>query len=78
MALGIVFLLYAIGNVVFNTYYPTFLQQSLGQVAPAYMPNAWTIHNAEALKKIIKIPVLGVNRITDPLMAEMAVSEGYP
>lgn len=28
--LGIIFLLYAIGNVIFNTYYPTFLQQSLG------------------------------------------------
>ncbi|QSX07658.1 MFS transporter [Alkalibacter rhizosphaerae] len=28
--LGIIFLLYAVGNVIFNTYYPTFLQQSLG------------------------------------------------
>jgi 2,4-dienoyl-CoA reductase-like NADH-dependent reductase (Old Yellow Enzyme family) len=56
-------------NGVYGTY-------NLGQVAPMYMPHAWTIHNAAEIKKLVKIPVIGVNRITDPLMAETILTMG--
>ena len=57
-------------NGVYGTY-------NKGQVAPMYMPHAWTINNAAELKKIVKIPVIGVNRINDPMMADMFLSMGY-
>jgi NADPH-dependent 2,4-dienoyl-CoA reductase/sulfur reductase-like enzyme len=56
-------------NGVYGTYNP-------GQVAPMYMPHAWTIHNAAEVKKLVNIPVIGVNRITDPLMADNLLSIG--
>ncbi|SHI03618.1 2,4-dienoyl-CoA reductase [Sporobacter termitidis DSM 10068] len=57
-------------NGVYGTYNP-------GQVAPSYQPHAWTIDNAAALKKVVKIPVLGVNSIDDPLMAESLLESGF-
>lgn len=57
-------------NGVYGTYNP-------GQVAPSYQPHAWTINNAAELKKVVKIPVLGVNSIDDPLMAESLLELGY-
>ena len=57
-------------NGVYGTY-------NKGQVAPMYMPHAWTINNAAELKKVVKIPVIGVNRINDPMMADMFLSLGY-
>ena len=57
-----------------NGVYGTF---NKGQVAPMYMPHAWTINNAAELKKVVKIPVIGVNRINDPMMADMFLSLGY-
>lgn len=48
-----------------------------GQVASSYSPNAWTIGNAAELKKIVSIPVLGVNRINDPMMADQLIDMGY-
>lgn len=48
-----------------------------GQVASSFAPNAWTIGNAAELKKIVKIPVLGVNRINDPMMADQLIDMGY-
>ncbi len=57
-------------NGVYGSYNPS-------QISTMYMPHGWTIQNAAALKKVVKIPVLGVNRITDPLMAEHFVAMGY-
>lgn len=57
-------------NGVYGSYNPS-------QVSTLYMPHGWTIRNAAELKKVVKIPVLGVNRITDPLMAEQFLSMGF-
>lgn len=57
-------------NGVYGTYNP-------GQVSPSYQPHAWTIDNAAELKKIVNIPVLGVNSIDDPLMAENLLDLGF-
>ena len=57
-------------NGVYGTYNP-------GQVTPSYLPHAWTIDNAAELKKIVNIPVLGVNSINDPLMAENLLDSDY-
>jgi len=56
-------------NGVYGTY-------NLGQVAPMYMPHAWTIENAAELKAVVSIPVIGVNRINDPLMADNLLAMG--
>ncbi len=55
----------------------TYGSYNLSQVSTYFMPHGWTIQNASELKKAVKIPVLGVNRITDPLMAEQFLSMGY-
>lgn len=47
------------------------------QVSTCYRPHAWTIQNAKALKEVVNIPVLGVNSIDDPLMAESLIMQGY-
>ena len=57
-------------NGIYGTYNP-------GQVAPSYQPHAWTIQNARALKEVVSIPVLGVNSINDPHMAESILAQGY-
>ena len=55
----------------------TYGSYNLSQVSTNFMPHGWTIQNAAELKKTVKIPVLGVNRITDPLMAEQFLSMGF-
>ena len=55
----------------------TYGSYNLSQVSTNFMPHGWTIQNAAELKKAVKIPVLGVNRITDPLMAEQFLSMGF-
>lgn len=57
-------------NGIYGTYNP-------GQVSPSYQPHAWTIQNAKALKEVVDIPVLGVNSIDDPGMAESILAQGY-
>ena len=57
-------------NGIYGTYNP-------GQVTPHFRPHAWTIENAKALKSVVSIPVLGVNSIDDPLMAESLLNQGY-
>jgi 2,4-dienoyl-CoA reductase-like NADH-dependent reductase (Old Yellow Enzyme family)/thioredoxin reductase len=57
-------------NGVYGTYNP-------GQVAPSFQGHAWTIRNALELKKVVKIPVLGVNSIDDPLMAESLLESEF-
>lgn len=57
-------------NGVYGSYNPS-------QISTMYMPHGWTIRNAAELKKSVRIPVLGVNRITDPLMAEHFLAMGY-
>lgn len=49
---------------------------NLAQVSVAPQPHAWTSSNARALKQIVDIPVMAVNSIDDPLMAEQLVEEG--
>ena len=57
-------------NGIYGTFNP-------GQVAPSFQPHAWTIQNARMLKEIVNIPVLGVNSIDDPLMADSILAQGY-
>lgn len=57
-------------NGLYGSYNPA-------QVSTCYRPHAWTIQNAKALKEVVDIPVLGVNSIDDPLMAESLVMQGY-
>lgn len=57
-------------NGIYGTFNP-------GQVAPSFQPHAWTIQNARMLKEVVNIPVLGVNSIDDPAMAESILAQGY-
>lgn len=41
-----------------------------GIVSTMYMPHAWTVDFAKEIKGIVNIPVITVNRINDPRMAE--------
>jgi len=41
-----------------------------GIVSSRYQPHAWTVDFAAEVKKLVKIPVITVNRINDPRMAE--------
>ena len=50
---------------------------NLAQVSTSYMPHAWTAGNAAEIKKLVKIPVMAVNSIDDPLMAESLVRDGF-
>jgi 2,4-dienoyl-CoA reductase-like NADH-dependent reductase (Old Yellow Enzyme family)/thioredoxin reductase len=43
---------------------------------PMYYSRGCYIHNAEAVKKVTKLPVIGVGRIVDPDMAEQFLQEG--
>lgn len=47
-----------------------------GIVSPMYVPHAWVANNAEEVKKIVKIPVITVNRINDPRMADQLIEMG--
>ncbi|MCR4600477.1 MAG: FAD-dependent oxidoreductase [Clostridia bacterium] len=49
---------------------------NLAQVSVAPQGHAWTSSNAKALKEVVSIPVMAVNSIDDPLMAEQLVAEG--
>lgn len=57
-------------NGVYGTYNPSI-------VSPMHLAPAWAAGNAAEFKKIVKVPVMAVNRITDPLMADMLISLGY-
>ena len=57
-----------------NGVYGTF---NTGIVAPMHLPPAFSAHNAAELKKMVKIPVMAVNRINDPAIAETLLSLGY-
>ncbi len=50
---------------------------NLAQVSNSYMPHAWTTNNAKEIKEIVNIPVMGVNSIDDPLMAESLLEDGF-
>ncbi|MFX1478270.1 MAG: FAD-dependent oxidoreductase [Promethearchaeota archaeon] len=43
---------------------------------PTYIPPGGFIHYPEAIKKVVKIPVIGVGNITDPAMADRFIQEG--
>lgn len=56
-------------NGIYGTY-------NLAQVSVAPQAHGWTSGNAKALKEIVNIPVMAVNSIDDPLMAEQMVANG--
>ena len=41
-----------------------------GTVSPMVVPHAWIVNLAEEVKKLVKVPIITVNRINDPLMAD--------
>lgn len=45
-------------------------------VSPMYVKHAWTVDYAEEIKKIVQIPVITVNRINDPRMADGLIAMG--
>lgn len=47
-----------------------------GIVSVAYEPHAFTSDNAKALKALVNIPIMAVNSIDDPVMAEHLVRTG--
>lgn len=47
-----------------------------GIVSPMYVDHAWLANAAEEVKKIVKIPVITVNRINDPRMADQLIEMG--
>lgn len=42
-------------------------------IPPSSVHEAFAVNNAEAIKKVVHIPVIGVGRINDPLLAEEAI-----
>lgn len=47
-----------------------------GIVSPMVIPHAWTVDFAEEIKRLVKLPVITVNRINDPLMADTLLQMG--
>lgn len=47
-----------------------------GIVSPMYVKHAWLAYAAEEVKKIVKIPVITVNRVNDPRMADQLIEMG--
>lgn len=45
-------------------------------IQPLYFPRGCITHLAEAIKKVVKIPVVTVGRINDPILAEKTVADG--
>lgn len=45
-------------------------------IPPAAVPHAWLANDAEAVRKVVSIPVISVGRINDPLVAEAVVASG--
>lgn len=45
-------------------------------ISPYYVPRAAYAGNAAAVKAVVKIPVIGVGRINDPLIAEAVLASG--
>ncbi len=47
-----------------------------GIVSPMVIPHAWTVGFAEEIKKLVDIPIITVNRINDPQMADILLEMG--
>ncbi|GKW01666.1 NADH oxidase [Pectobacterium carotovorum subsp. carotovorum] len=47
-----------------------------GTVSPMYVGHAWTVSLAEEIKQLVQIPVITVNRINDPRMADTILAMG--
>jgi 2,4-dienoyl-CoA reductase-like NADH-dependent reductase (Old Yellow Enzyme family)/thioredoxin reductase len=45
-------------------------------IAPASMPPGFTVYLAEAIKKVVRVPVIAVGRINTPALAESILQEG--
>ncbi|MFX1456474.1 MAG: FAD-dependent oxidoreductase [Promethearchaeota archaeon] len=48
----------------------------IGITIPTYIDHGGFIHNAEAIKKNVNIPVIGVGRINSPAMADRFIQQG--
>ena len=47
-----------------------------GTVSPMVYPHAWIVDLAAEVKKLVSIPVITVNRINDPMMADVLLDMG--
>ena len=45
-------------------------------IPPSAVPQAFAVNNAAEIKKVVTIPVIGVGRINDPLLAESVLESG--
>jgi len=45
-------------------------------VAPSNLPIGFNTYAAEAIKKVVKIPVIAVGRINDPVLADSVIEDG--
>lgn len=52
------------------------MRSTHGVQIPFYVDQGGFIHLAEAIKKVVDIPVIGVGRIVDPRMADRFIQEG--
>jgi len=53
-----------------------YFQNPTGIEVPTYLNNGCFIHLAEAIKKVVNIPVIGIGRIVDPKMADEFIQQG--
>lgn len=45
-------------------------------ITPSYVPPAFNLYTAEAVKKVVKVPVIAVGKINDPYLAETIIESG--
>lgn len=45
-------------------------------IPPSAVPQAFAVNNAAEIKKVVNIPIIGVGRINDPLLAEEVILSG--
>jgi 2,4-dienoyl-CoA reductase-like NADH-dependent reductase (Old Yellow Enzyme family)/thioredoxin reductase len=45
-------------------------------IGPSSAPHGWMANMASEVKKVVKIPVISVNRINDPILAETIITSG--
>ena len=45
-------------------------------IIPMYLPKGYLLHLAEAIKKVVRLPVIAVGALHDPALAEKALQDG--
>lgn len=59
-----------------SSFTPPTTSQFIGPVAPMRIPRGCMVYLTEGVKQAVKIPVVAVNRINDPVLAEQILEEG--